>query len=238
MDTPLSRTTSGAARPPASDASHPACSPSTPPGSNSASRLSTFWPGPASCCWTASWLPPNPRNSATGFCTSLPVSPAADAASICGWQQPGLGDTNSPPPSTVWPPYPAPPADQPALATYDTKDLGEPDQRAGSPPCPPPDTASIDPTAAPRHPKRNSEANPHASAAISFPGFEQSSCGRSCLRASGCPALGSVFLCLADLITDHRLAGADNNRTQILEPHGSASSSPTAGGRTGGHRPP
>lgn len=79
---------------------------------------------------------------------------------------------------------------------------------------------------------------PHASAAISFPGFEQSSCGRSCLRASGCPALGSVLLCLADLITDHRLAGAADNRTQILEPHRSASSSPTAGGRTGGHRPP
>ncbi|MGW1888200.1 hypothetical protein, partial [Streptomyces sp. NPDC001970] len=31
------------------------------------------------------------------------------------------------------------------------------DQRAGSPPCPPPDTASLDPTASPRQPKRNSE---------------------------------------------------------------------------------
>lgn len=33
--------------------------------------LSIFWPGPASRCWTENRLPPNPRNSATGSCTSL-----------------------------------------------------------------------------------------------------------------------------------------------------------------------
>lgn len=58
---PLSRTTSGAARPPASAASPPATSPSTPSGSNSASRRSICWPGRASCCWTGKLATAEPK---------------------------------------------------------------------------------------------------------------------------------------------------------------------------------
>ncbi|GHA70072.1 hypothetical protein GCM10010372_81660 [Streptomyces tauricus] len=125
---PPSRTTSGAARPPASAASPPATSWSTPHGSNSVSRPSTFSPGPASSCWTAIWPPPNPRNCATESCTSLPGSPAAAAACICGYRGPDPGDMNSRPHSTAWPPCLAPPrhlSDRP-LITHDPKDLGEP----------------------------------------------------------------------------------------------------------------
>lgn len=115
--TPPSRTTSGAARPPASAASPPAASASTPPGSNSASRRSTSSPGPASSCWTANSRRPNPRNSATGSCTSPPGSPGAAAASASGYRRPGPGDMNSRPHSTDWPHCPAPPADPPPPPT-------------------------------------------------------------------------------------------------------------------------
>lgn len=91
---PPSRTTSGAARPPASAASPPATSRSTRPGSNSASRRSTCWPGCASCCWTGSWRLPSRRSSATGYCTSPPASPGAVGDCACGYRRPGPGDTN------------------------------------------------------------------------------------------------------------------------------------------------
>jgi hypothetical protein len=81
---PRSRTTSGAARPQASAASPRATSPSTPSGSNSASRRSICWPGCVSCCWAANSRLPSRRSSATGCCTSPHASPAAAAACACG----------------------------------------------------------------------------------------------------------------------------------------------------------
>lgn len=119
-------TASGAARPPGSAASPPAISRSTPLGSNSVSRRSTSSSGPASSCWTATWPPPNPRNCTTGSCTSPPGSPAAAAAYACAYRRPGPGETNSPPHSTAWPPYLAPPTERPPSDHRDPKDLGGP----------------------------------------------------------------------------------------------------------------
>lgn len=127
--------------PPDSAASPPAASTSTPPGSNSASRPSTFSPGPASSCWTANSRLPNPRNSATGSCTSPPASPGAAAASAFAYPRPGPGDINSRPHTTAWLHYPVPPSDPPSLPTS-TQGPGRTRPRAGPSPCPPTDPAS------------------------------------------------------------------------------------------------
>lgn len=158
---PPSRTTSGAARPPASAAFPPATSPSTRPGSNSASRRSTCWPGCASCCWTGNWPPPSRRSSATDCCTRRPPHPRrptpalADIADLALETRTGHG---FPPPHRTVPPRWL--TSKP-LTAHDPRDLGEPDHRAGTPPCPtaksprPPDSYR---TATPHHPNRNGEA--------------------------------------------------------------------------------
>jgi hypothetical protein len=55
---------------------------------------STCSPGLASCCWRANSRPPSRKSSATGCCTRLPASLAADAACTCGSPRPGPGETS------------------------------------------------------------------------------------------------------------------------------------------------
>ncbi len=71
---------SAAARPPDSAAFPPTGSRSTQPGWSWALLGPACSPGPASCCWTANWPPPNRRNCPTGCYISSPASPTADNA--------------------------------------------------------------------------------------------------------------------------------------------------------------
>lgn len=77
-----------------------------------------------------------PKNSATGYCTSPPASPAAAGASTCAYRQPGPGGTNWPQPSTASPHCPDRQLTGKPPHAHDPKGPGEPDHRAGTPPCP------------------------------------------------------------------------------------------------------
>jgi hypothetical protein len=71
----------------------------------------------------------DPRNSATGSCTSPPASPGEAAASAFGYRRRGPGDMNSQPHSTAWPHCPALPADSRFLPTLDSRTLENPTPR-------------------------------------------------------------------------------------------------------------
>ncbi len=79
--------------------------------------------------WTADSQLPNPRDSATGSCTSPPGSPAAAGASAFGYRRLGPGDMNSQPRSNAWPHCPAPPADSPSPLTLDARTPENPTPR-------------------------------------------------------------------------------------------------------------
>jgi hypothetical protein len=105
---------------------------------------------------------PSRRSSATGCCTSPPVSPAAAAACACGYPRPGPGETNSPQPSTASPHCPVPLADRQALPATTRKTLEDPTNAPGFRHARTPKTPRSPnswPSETPHRPNRNGEAS-------------------------------------------------------------------------------